>query len=239
MGFDLGGIVGGAAGGGGTEIFSVVNTIANMASAFSANRAFNKESAGLTSIQNGLHLAPEWNQEEDLLRSDLGVGKHDYEQQQNEVRTGTASTMREASDFLTQGGMVEAMQKLYGAENKQLTQNQRENELAIEGHKKDYTSFLGEKAKAQDTLLSTGRSLDLMKLGVDQQKTADMTSFANKGAEGIDPMRMFSQLMSTPGIDKYLAAMLAKKNGGISPTGGVPPIGGAVDTLPASGELLG
>ena len=201
-----------------TEVISLVGTLANLISGFASNSSHKKTGASLSEMQKNLKIPDAINQAEALYRSDLGTGLPGYETMKSEIKSETPTTLNEAKDYLTGGGMVDALSKLYTKENQQIRALDTANEGAKIENKRRYENFLEtNKSRYEYMTDQEKRELELGKIGNEQARTQDNLNFANKGAEGLDPMSLVTQLLSNPGLSQMLAGLTAgNTSGGVS-----------------------
>lgn len=192
---------------------SILGLLASLVSGFISNKSAKNTQAGLTDIQKGLHLPPALLQAENIYANNANTGLPGYENAKTENRTRTATTLNGAKDYLTSGGLVDALGKLYTQESENARTLESANDQALINNRNAYAGFLTHKAGAEQGLTDTNNELALSKLGVERSATQDKLNFANKGAESMDITKMLTTLMQTPGMASILGGLLGKNKG--------------------------
>ena len=196
----------------------MVGILANLISGFASNSSHKQAGEDYTNIQKGIHSPDALNQAEGLYRQNLGVGDPNLNSKIERMKSRTVTSLNEAKDYLTGGGMVDALAKLYTKENENVEGAYEKDRLLKDQHKTDYANFLSnEKSRYESLTDAQKRELDFMKISNNQARTQDNLNFANKGAEGLDPMSLVTQLLSNPGLSQMLAGLTAgNTSGGVS-----------------------
>lgn len=147
-----------------------------------------------------------------ILQEQAGQGLSNYEQQRADIQSQIPTSLNQIKDFVSGGGMVDAISSLYSKQNQSLRTLDTQNEDARKQNLNTYANFLGGtqgsyEQKAQDTQ----RMLALLAAGEKQAMTQDKLNYANQGAGGLDPTGDLFKMLSSTDVSGFLAALLAKK----------------------------
>lgn len=178
----------------------------------------NKKSRGeLDELAGKQTLSPALLSAEALLKEQATTGLPGYENQKAEIGSSTAQTINQMKDYVSGGGLIQAVADLTTKANARQRSLDDANNAAMLENKARLASFLGNtKAGAEYQLQDNLNSIATAKIGINQAGTQDALNFTNLGLNAI-------------GNDRGLLAMINKLLGNA---------GGGKDGIPSNSLLF-
>lgn len=145
---------------------------------------------------------------EAILRENANTGLPGYQEQLSEIDSSIPMTLNQAKDYISGGGLVDALSKMYTQSNAAKRQLGRENDAAILANKNRLAQYLGTVSAGYENETQNQRDmLQLMGLGEEKAKTFDMLNSANSGINSL-----ISGLGGEQGLLDILLGYNSKKN---------------------------
>ncbi len=123
---------------------------------------------------------------EAILRENVNTGLPGYQEQLSEIDSSIPMTLNQAKDYISGGGLVDALSKMYSQGNAAKRQIGRENDAAILANKNRLAQYLGSVSAGYENETQRRRdALQLMGLEEGKSKTFDILSSAEKGINSL------------------------------------------------------
>ena len=177
--------VGGGMSGLGGILTSSIGSIATLLQGLIGDKSYKKTQDELNQEALSARLS-EYTQRGVGIMNELGnTGLQGYNQMKQEVDSQIPTTLNEAKDYLSSGGLVDALSKIYTQSSAQKRDLGVANANALLENKQKLASYLGQVAGPQDTMASDEkRKIDLLKIAnqsAQSQNTQDLLSGGIKG----------------------------------------------------------
>ena len=177
----------------------LISTIMGMIGSSVANRRAKNE---LDALAAGQKISPAIGQGEQIYREMASQGLPGYENRLSDIDQSVPMTANQLRDFLSGGGAVDMINRIWSNRNKAVTDLQTADDAAkIENRQRLAQYLAGVVAPAQERLQDNLSSLSMAKIGINQAQTQDIMNYINT-------------LLNTVGNDRLLYSWLNNKLGG-------------------------
>ena len=192
-------------------MLSVVGLLASIIGGAISSSANKDYQAELDKQIENQRVSAALNQAEQIYKEQAMRGLPYYEQQKAEIETSIPTSLNQARDYLSGGGMVDALTSIYSNTQQQKRQLDVANAQQRIANQQAYGRFLGQvKAPAEQHVSDIQTELALEKAEAEVIRQQDILGFANAGAANLDPMNILN-LLGSSDLSKILSLLLAKK----------------------------
>jgi len=191
---------------------TILSLVPSIIGLFSSNKASDEYKAELDKIRSEQKISEASLQAKQILAEQATRGLPGYETMKEDINTQTPTTLNEAKDWLTSGGVVDFLARSSAATNKQLRQLDAANEQQKMANINAYAGYLGGPMAAQESDLAARQT----QLGIASAYTgAEKAATQNKYMFG-----MGNALAGIADKDLYeLIALLSGKGDYTKPAG--------------------
>lgn len=176
----------------------LISTIMGMIGSSVANRRAKNE---IDTLASGQKISPAIGQGEQIYREMASQGLPGYENRLSDIDQSVPMTANQLRDFLSGGGAVDMINRMWNSRNKAVTDLQTADDAAkIENRQRLAQYLAGVVAPAQERLQDNLNSLSMAKIGINQAQTQDNMNYINT-------------LLNTVGNDRALYSWLNNKLG--------------------------
>jgi hypothetical protein len=201
-------------------VASIVGLLASIIGGAVSSSANKDYQAELQEQMDRQRVSESMNRAEQIYAEQATQGLPYYEQQKADIETSIPTTLNQARDYMSGGGLVDALTSIYTNTQGQKRQLDAANAQQRMANQQAYGQFLGQvKAPAEQRVSDIQTELALQKAGADVTRKQDMLAFANEGAQNLEPTGLLN-ILGTGDYSSILSQLLAGGNSGGGLTGG-------------------
>lgn len=141
---------------------------------------------------------------EAILREQANTGLPGYEEQLSEIDSSIPMTLNQAKDYISSGGLVESLSKMYSQSNAAKRELGRANDAAITANKDKLARYLGD-VSGKYEYLTEAQKQALQLEGLKEQKASDYDTMAALSS-GINSISSATGSLDTQLMDAILGA---------------------------------